>query len=85
MVKKILLVILCVGLLGCAQIKKKSRHFKSNLVGLDRTITLYAMDGSVIRQWDCKAKIEIKGNVISFIDENDKEIKLSGTAVIEQN
>ncbi len=65
---------------GCQQ---RVSHLKSNLVGLDRTITLYAHDGSVIRAWDGRFQVEATGGSARFIDQG-KAVYISGTFVIEE-
>ncbi len=65
---------------GCQQ---RVSHLKSNLVGLDRTITLYAYDGSVIRVWDGRFQVEAAGGSARFIHKG-KAIYIAGTFVIEE-
>ena len=78
------ITILCLMcLIGCKVIQKSSRHFQSNLSGLKREVVLYANDGSVIKKYKGTFKVEIDGSVISFIDDN-KEIKMTGTVVVEE-
>ncbi len=65
---------------GCQQ---RVSHLKSNLVGLDRTITLYAHDGSVIRAWDGRFQVEASAGSARFIHEG-KAVYIAGTFVIEE-
>lgn len=77
------IVALSVG--GCTERQRKNlKHFKSDLIGLKRKVTLYDGQGRVIRQWQGRFKIEVQGNFISFIDDNGKDIKISGTVVVEE-
>ncbi len=70
---------------GCTERQRKNlKHFKSDLIGLKRKVTLYDGQGRVIRQWQGRFKIEVQGNFISFIDDNGKDIKISGTVVVEE-
>ena len=70
---------------GCTERQRKNlKHFKSDIIGLKRKVTLYDAQGRVIRQWKGRFKIEVQGNFISFIDDNGKDIKLSGTIVVEE-
>ncbi len=69
---------------GCTQNQKKSfKHFESGLIGLQRKVTLYDANGQVIRTWTGRFKIEINGAYISFID-NGKDVKVSGTVVVQE-
>ena len=45
------ILLICAALLfySCSQCRTISKHFESSVVGLDRTVTLYANDGKVIR------------------------------------
>ncbi len=65
---------------GCQQ---RVSHLKSNLIGLDRTITLYAHDGSVIRVWEGRFQVEATGGSARFIHEG-KAVYISGTFIIEE-
>ena len=60
------------------------KHFKSGISGLDRRITVYDCDGEPIRIWEGNFMIELQGNSASWIDNNNKEIKISGTFIIEE-
>lgn len=65
---------------GCQQ---KVSHVKSSLIGLDRTITLYAYDGSIIKSWDGRFQVETGGSSARFIYEG-RAVYISGTFVIEE-
>ena len=82
--KYFLLILISISLCGCKQLEKDAFHFVSSAEGIDRTITLYSSNGDVIKKWQGKFMIEIDGTTIGFID-NNKEIKLSGTFIVEQN
>lgn len=69
---------------GCASCSNDWKHIKSSVLGLKRTITLYAADGSVIREWHAKAKVEDNGGTAYFIDDGGHAITVSGTFVIEE-
>ena len=64
--------------------EKSIKHFKSDIIGIKRKVTLYDCNGNVIRNWEGRFKIEIQGSYISFIDDNGKDIKVSGTLVVEE-
>lgn len=70
-------------LTGCAGCQQKWSHTKSNWVGLDRTITIYANDGSVIKQWETKGQVEDRGGSFRFLVDG-KAITLAGTVIIEE-
>lgn len=78
------LVFLALSLSGCQDCKKEFRHMHSSFTGLNRRVTLYAVDGSVIRTWEGQFMVENDGPVASFIDDDNNEIKIAGTFVIEE-
>ena len=82
----IIVLILCaIFIFSCTQKQKKElKHFKSDIIGLKRTVTLYDCNGKIIKQWKGRFKIEIQGAYISFIDNNGKEVKVSGTIVVQE-
>lgn len=80
-----LLLIGAITITGCTERQRKNlKHFKSDLIGLKRKVTLYDCQGRVIREWRGRFKIEVQGNFISFIDDNGKDVKISGTVVVEE-
>ncbi len=91
--KKQIILVIClilfafflISLHGCTERQRKNlKHFKSDIIGLKRRVTLYDCSGKVIRSWEGRFKIEVQGSYISFIDDNGKDIKLSGTIVVEE-
>ncbi len=81
----IALAIFILSLPGCTEKQKKSiKHLKSDIIGIKRKVTLYDCNGNVIRNWEGRFKIEIQGSYLSFIDDNGKDIKVSGTVVVEE-
>lgn len=81
----LLLAFILAGVSACTESQRKEiKHIKSDLIGLKRKITLYDANGGVIRTWEGRFKIEIQGAYIAFIDDQGKEIKLSGTVVVEE-
>ncbi len=84
----ILLVLAIAAILvlsGCTERQRKSlKHFKSDIIGLKRRVTLYDCSGRVIKSWEGRFKIEVQGAYISFIDDHGKDIKVSGTVVVEE-
>lgn len=83
MKKKTLLIALLIASMGCGQIRNSFKHLHSSLTGLHRHITLYANDGSVIREWDTTAKVEDQGGTVWFIV-NGKAVTVAGTFVVEE-
>jgi uncharacterized lipoprotein YehR (DUF1307 family) len=84
MKKMLWLALLCFLLTGCAQCRNDWKHMQSSVTGLDRSITLYAADGSVIQQWQTNAKVEDQGGTCYFLDEDGKAVIISGTFIIEE-
>ena len=82
---QLLIFVLIFLFIGCTQKQKKElKHFKSNLIGLKRKVILYDANGHVIKTWRGRFKIEINGAFISFIDSNGKEVKVSGTIIVQE-
>jgi hypothetical protein len=76
---------LIISLSSCTETQRKDlKHFKSSVVGLKRKVTLYGSNGELIRSWEGRFKIEVIGAYIAFIDDNGKEIKVSGNVVVEE-
>ncbi len=70
---------------SCTERQRKNlKHMKSDIIGLKRKITLYDCSGKVIRQWEGRFKVETIGGYVSFIDDSGKDIKVSGTVVVEE-
>ena len=82
--KKIVIVLSILVLFSCERFDKKVKHFKSGITGLDRRVTLYTCDGEIIKTWEGNFMIELIGNSASWIDDNNKEVKISGTFIIEE-
>ena len=85
--KKLVLILLSTTLLMCSGCTQKQRqelsHWKSDLIGLKRTITLYGENGKPIKTWEGRYKVETSGCTARFLDDG-KAIIISGTFVIEE-
>ena len=80
-----ILIVVASRLMGCQGIKKSIKHVKSSLVGIEREVTLYADDGTVIRKWSGKFMVEVEqGGVFSWIGDDGREMKIMGTAIVEE-
>ena len=80
-----IVILACALFLGCTENQRKDlKHMKSGLIGLKRQVTLYDCNGQPIRQWLGRFKIEIAGGVVTFIDDDGNEIKISGAYVVEE-
>jgi hypothetical protein len=78
-------LLLTVCLVACTEKQQKDiKHLKSDLIGLKRTVTLYDCNGEILKVWEGRFKIEVQGAYLSFIDERGKDIKVSGTVVVEE-
>ena len=82
--KKILMAVLIILFVGCEKMTKNVKHIQSGWTGLDRRVTLYGCDGHAIQTWEGKFMIELNGASASWIDDNNKEVKISGTFVVEE-
>lgn len=84
--KKIAAVIImvgCISLLSGCGLQQQVSHLKSDLVGLERSIELYANDGSKIKEWQGRYKVEVTGNSARFMHKG-KAVNIAGTFVIEE-
>jgi hypothetical protein len=71
-------------LISCtAQQRQDFSHWKSDVIGLKRKITLYAASGTPIQSWEGRYKIEIQNGVARFLHEG-KAVIISGTFIIEE-
>ena len=82
--KKIIIIFLILFFAGCERMTKNVKHIQSGWTGLNRRITLYGCDGHIIQSWEGKFMIELNGTSAAWIDDNNKEVKISGTFVIEE-
>jgi len=80
---KYIVVIAALSLLAGCSFQTKFKHVQSNVAGLDRKVTLYSNDGSVITNYNGRLKVENHGGSCSFIV-NGKVIIISGTYIIEE-
>jgi hypothetical protein len=68
---------------GCKGIQQDVAHVKSSYVGLERKVTLFANDGSIIKTWKGNYKVDIDEACVRFIDDG-KVIELNGTFIVEE-
>ena len=83
-----LVIVMLLGVLllasGCTERQRQDlSHWKSDLIGLKRTITLYANNGKPIKSWTGRYKVELIGSAARFIHEGEAVI-ISGTYIIEE-
>jgi hypothetical protein len=65
--------------------QRKLSHIKSSVVGLNRTINVYAYDGKLIKGWQTRSAIERPGDgTQSFFKENGKRVDTMGGIVIAE-
>jgi hypothetical protein len=79
-----LMLSLCLAMPGCNGCRNQFKHMQSEVVGLNRKVTLYGADGSVIREWKTTAKVEDRGGSCWFIGDDGKTVTVSGNFVIEE-
>ena len=79
-----LLAIVVLSATGCQRMTKANKHWTSGWEGLDRTITLYAEDGSILGRWHAKTYCETDPPVVAFIDSAGKEVKIMGTVIVQE-
>lgn len=81
----VVVALLLIGGMQCQSCKQKISHLDSAVVGLNRRVTVYANDGSVIREWEGKFHLEDRGGTIRFLDNDGDAITIGGTFVVEEN
>jgi hypothetical protein len=71
---------------GCQRMEKFGKHWESGMEGLDRTISLYDIDGDLIGRWNSKTHVETRRGegLIAFLDSAGHEVKLVGGIVVVQ-
>jgi hypothetical protein len=70
---------------GCTERQRQDySHWKSDVIGLKRTVTLYDANGKPIKTWNGRFKIDVEGGAARFIVDG-KAVMISGTFVIEEN
>jgi len=79
----VLLLVFSMSFIGCEGCNKQIKHFKSGTIGLKRKVTLYNCNGGIIKEWQGRFLVEMNGDAAAFIDDG-KEIKVSGTYIIEE-
>lgn len=79
------LIITTIFLASCTERQRQDlSHWKSDLVGLKRIITLYSNDGKPIKKWEGRFKVEINGGAARFIVDG-RAVIISGTYIIEED
>lgn len=78
----ILLSLPCIS--GCAGCRNDWKHFQSNIVGLNRKITVYRLDGTELRSWKVQSKVEDSGGTCYFLTDDGKAVTVSGNFIIEE-
>ena len=81
--KKLLLISIFLLLTACGEVDNVVNDVKSSTGLLDRTITLYANDGHVIKLWNTTNLIEYNGPVAAFVDKQGTNVRVSGTFIVE--
>ena len=70
---------------GCQRMEKFGKHWESGTEGLDRTISLYDIEGDLVGRWNAKTYIETnRSGIIAFLDSAGHEVKLAGGIVVVQ-
>ena len=83
--KKIIFILTILFMFSsCERISKRAKHIQSDLVGLNRRVTLFSDNGNIIKVWEGKFRLELVGSTASWIDADNKEVKISGTFIIEE-
>ena len=81
--KNLLLISIFLLLTACGEVDNVVNDVKSSTGLLNRTITLYANDGHVIKLWNTTNLIEYNGPVAAFVDKQGTNVRVSGTFIVE--
>ena len=77
-----ILFFICIVLLtGCADIGNKMKHIQSSAIGLKRNVTVYSLDGTEIKSWTGRCKIEEQSSKTKFVM-NGKSVYINGGVTI---
>jgi len=78
----LLALVMSIG--ACSKLDKKVKDIQSNYMGgLDRTIRVYSLNGTLIKEWESQADISIsQGKTLFEID--DKRVIIQGGIVISE-
>jgi len=89
----ILAIIIIVGLIvwwffGTAAGSRSLKTLRSNVSGIERTVTVYDINGNILREYTGRFDVEYDENRILFDDEDGKRHVIyytTGTVIIEEN
>jgi len=89
----ILAIIVIVGLIawwffGTAAGSRSLKTLRSNVSGIERTVTVYDINGNILREYTGRFDVEYDENRILFDDEDGKRHVIyytTGTVIIEEN
>jgi hypothetical protein len=82
--KLIALVLAVLTLTACGRVDTYVSTAKSITGNLDRTVTLYDANGKPIKSWETSNTIDYAGPVAGFVDSKGKNVRISGTFLIEE-
>lgn len=72
-------------LCSCGSCRGCGKDFSSEFGGLERRVTIYANDGSVIEAWEGDIFVEaVESDGLGFLTEDNKRIIINGTYIIEE-
>jgi len=89
----ILAVVIIVGLIiwwffGTAAGSRSLKTLRSNVSGIERTVTVYDINGNILREYNGRFDVEYDESRILFDDEDGKRHVIyytTGTVIIEEN
>ncbi len=79
-----LILPMVISVAGCEFWEMSCKDFESDTSGLSRTVTLYSVDGSIIKTYEFTGTIDTTDGVASFNDDSGKRIIFNGTYLIEE-
>ena len=70
---------------GCSTLERGFKSFRSDMTGgIERTVTVYAYDGTEIASWDGKIDYEYSDGRVMFDMEDGRRISIMGGTVITE-
>ncbi len=82
-----LLILAVLGMyayLRMPSVERRISHAKSEAIGINRTITLYAYDGKPLKSWKGRVQVELYDGAARFVT-GGKTVIISGTYIIEED
>lgn len=81
--KRITWMLTTLFLSGCAMVQRECTSLKADMIALDRIITVYGADGTVLKRWDTRTVIAENNGCMWFLH-HGKMMGACGTVIAEE-